>query len=304
MLRRVAVVSGVILLVLASVAFGPGLLRRDVERYEWDRTIGEGALTDPIGIAYGDGRLFVTDAAENAIVVFDTAGALLAEWGDSTLDLRRPMHLSLGSDGVLRVSEYLSDRVALVDLEGLLVGRVGGASGSGVGELDAPGGAAEVGGALFVSDFYNHRVQGFADGVTRQIGKPGRLLNARLHYPTDVAVDDSLVYVADAYNNRVQVFRTNGEYVRKWGGPLGLGGRGGLRGWFRVATGIEVSDGKVYTADFENDRIQIFTDRGKYLGQVRDSLHLPTDVAIGPNGELYVVDFGHQRIVRFQPLGH
>ena len=85
MLRRVAVVSGVILLVLASVAFGPGLLRRDVERYEWDRTIGEGVLTDPIGIAYADGRLFVTDAAANAVVVFDTMGALVAEWGDSPL---------------------------------------------------------------------------------------------------------------------------------------------------------------------------------------------------------------------------
>ena len=53
--KTTAVVSGVILLVLASVAFGPGLLRRDVERYEWDRAIGEGVLTDPIGIAYGDG---------------------------------------------------------------------------------------------------------------------------------------------------------------------------------------------------------------------------------------------------------
>ena len=304
MLRRVAVVSGVILLVLASVAFGPGLLRRDVERYQWDRAIGEGVLTDPIGIAYADGRLFVTDAAANAIVVFDTMGVLVAEWGDSTLDLRRPMHLSLGSDRVLRVAEYLSDRVALVDLEGLLVGRVGGAGGSGVGELDAPGGAAQVGGALFVADFYNHRVQAFADGATRVIGGPGRMLNARLHYPTDVAVDDSLVYVADAYNHRIQVFRVSGEYLRKWGGPLGLGGRGSLRGWFKVATGIDVSDGHVYTADFENDRIQIFTDRGKYLGQVGDSLSLPTDVAIGPSGELYIVDFGHQRVVRFLPLAH
>ena len=302
MLGRIAIVAGVILLVRASVAFGPGLLRRDVVRYEWDGAMGEGVLTDPIGIAYADGRLFVTDAAENAIVVFDASGALVAEWGDSTLDLRRPMHLSLGPDRVLRVAEYLSDRVALVDLKGVLVGRIGGTGGSGVGELDAPGGAAEAGGVLFVADFYNHRVQVFADDATLAIGTPGRVLNARLHYPTDVAADDSLVYVADAYNHRVQVFRTNGEYVRKWGGPLGLGGRGSLRGWFKVATGIEVSDGRVYTADFENDRIQIFTDRGKYLGQVGDSLHLPTDVATGPRGELYVVDFGHQRVVRFLPI--
>jgi hypothetical protein len=44
------------------------------------------------------------------------------------------------------------------------------------------------------------------------------------------------------------------------------------------------------------------TDRGRYLGQVTDSLRLPTDVAVGDRGNLCVVDFGHKRVVRFAAL--
>lgn len=86
--------------------------------------------------------------------------------------------------------------------------------------------------------------------------------------------------------------------MSRWGGPLGLGIPGPFRGWFRVATGIAVASGSVYVADFYNDRMQVFTTGGRYLGALGDSLHFPTDVAVGPRGEVYVVDFGHHRIVR------
>jgi DNA-binding beta-propeller fold protein YncE len=178
---------------------------------------------------------------------------------------------------------------------------VGGASGSAPGEMDAPGGVAEAGGRLFAADFYNHRVDRFGPGAAGSLGRAGRVLSGRLHYPTDVsAAGDSLIYVADAYNHRIQVFRPDGTFVRKWGGPLGMGGLGSLRGWFKVATGVEVSRDTVYVADFENHRVQVFTPRGHYLGQVADSLFRPTDMVKGGRGELYVVDFGHDRIVRFE----
>jgi DNA-binding beta-propeller fold protein YncE len=234
-------------------------------------------------------------------MVFDTAGGVVDTWGDSALELHRPMHVSLGPGHSLYVAEYLNDRITVLDSAGHLVTRLGGTTGSGPGELDAPAGAAELGGAVFTADFYNHRVQVLDGAAPRVIGRPGRIFAGRLHYPTDVAAGDSLIYVADAYNNRVQVFRPTGEHVRHWGGPLGAGIPGPFRGWFRVATGITVADGRVYVADFYNHRVQIFTDRGAYVGQVADSLSLPTDVAVGENGELYVVDFGHGRVVRFAP---
>ena len=287
---------------MSAVAFGPGLLRRDSVSFRFAGTLGAGELREPIGVAYRAGRLYVSDAGSHRIVVLDTAGALLDAWGGPDLDLRRPMHVSLDPRGRLLVAEYLSDRVTVVDMEGEVVERVGGRTGSAPGEMDAPGGAAWSGGTLYVADFYNHRVDVLGPDGSNVLGQPGRVRSGSIHYPTDIAANDTLIYVADAYNNRVQVFRPDGTFVRKWGGPLGLGGRGSLRGWFKVATGIEVTGERVYVADFDNHRVQIFTDHGAYRGQIADSLLRPTDMVEGDRGEVYVVDFGHDRLVRFDPV--
>ena len=205
------------------VAFGPGLVRTDQITFEVARAFGEGELLEPVSVLFvadrgaGD-RVYVSDAGHNRIVVFDTAGTVLDRWEAPLYDLRRPMHLTLGSDGLIRVSEYLTDRVTVLTPSGELLEQIGGETGDGAGQLDAPSGVAELGGLLFIPDFYNHRVQVFGGG-NLSIGRSGRVLNGFLHYPTDVATDDSLVFVADAYNHRVQVFRPDGSFVRAWGGP-------------------------------------------------------------------------------------
>lgn len=302
-MRKTIAVLASLLFVVAGTVLGPALVRRERVRYEWAGAIGEGMLREPIGVVVAGGRLYVTDAGANRVVVFDTGGAMVAAWGDTTLELRRPMHITRGTDGLLYVAEYLADRVTVLDTGGRVVRRVGGRSGPRPGELDAPAGAVAQGDTVFVADFYNHRVQVFEDGRARVVGRPGRAGSARLHYPTDVALEDSLLYVADAYNNRVQVFGRGGEYVRRWGGPLGFGLPGRLKGWFRVATGVEVSGGSVYVADFYNDRVQIFTREGHYLGQTADSLERPTDLAVAEDGALYVVAFGGKRVVRLRRRG-
>lgn len=290
--------------VLAIAVVGPALLRTDSVHFRWAGAIGSDVLLQPIGVAYRDGLLYVSDAGHDRLVVFDTAGSVREVWDDPSLAFSRPMHLTLDVAGRLAVPEYLNDRVSVLDRDGDLLERVGGDTGGGPGQLDAPGGAAFQGGDLFVADFYNHRVEVLGPTGPRRVGGSGRVRSGLLHYPTDIAVGpDSLIYVADAYNHRIQVFRPDGTYVRKWGGPFGWGGRGGLRGWFRIATGVDVSGSTVYVADFENNRIQLFTDQGGYLGQIADSLRYPTDITKGAYGELYVVDFGHDRIARFAPEG-
>jgi len=58
-------------------------------------------------------------------------------------------------------------------------------------------------------------------------------------------------------------------------------------------------------ADFFNNRIQVFQDEsfqesltGEEFGFQR--LRRPTDIAIGRNGMIYVVDYGHNRIQRWE----
>ena len=69
------------------------------------------------------------------------------------------------------------------------------------------------------------------------------------------------------------------------------------------------SDGTVYIADTNNNRIQRFTSDGAFLakwgfsGSGDGIFSTPSDVATGPDGSVYVADSGNHRIQRFTPEG-
>src|SRR5581483_852878 len=94
LLKRIGVFVAGLLLVLGAVAFGPPLFRRDRVRFRWAGGMGRGVLGAPLGVAYGNGRLYVTDAGADRIVVFDTSGAVLESWDGASLGLGRPMHVT------------------------------------------------------------------------------------------------------------------------------------------------------------------------------------------------------------------
>ncbi len=226
--------------------------------------------------------------------------------------LDRPMHLKITPDDKIYVAEFANDRIQIFDLEGKSLALIG-SSGKGAGEFDAPGGVGvDRQGRIYVADFYNHRVQPFSANYSAlpQIGKKGRIFGGNFDYPTDVAIgpDDSL-YVADGYNNRIQKFSPEGEFVTKWGGFLGTGLKGDSSGSFDVATGIEVdAQGRVFVADFYNNRIQIFNSAGDFLvefgaqGNAAGEFDRPTDMTVDSQGNIYVVDFGNNRIQKFSAL--
>ncbi len=274
-----------------------------------------GEFSAPIGVAIGPaGDVYVTDSGNNRIQRFRPDGTFVATWGEVGEELGqvdRPMHAVFGPDGYLYVAEYINDRIQVFTADGEAV-RALGTSGSEPGAFfDAPGGVAVARNReLVVADFYNHRAQRLkaTGGVLGALGTSGRVWSGALHYPTDVAIlSDGDVVVADAYNNRIQIFGPDGSFRRKWGGPLGVGIPGPWPGWFRVATGVAVGPAdRVYVADFDNNRIQVFTANGTLLGVFGDAgdvparLEHPTDVAVAEDGTIYVVDFGHHRITVFR----
>ena len=75
--------------------------------------------------------------------------------------------------------------------------------------------------------------------------------DGEFYHPQGVAVaSDGNVYVADAWNHRIQKFTSRGVCVSKWG----TDGTGD--GQFRYPSDIAVaSDGSVYVADSYNNRI-------------------------------------------------
>jgi len=76
----------------------------------------------------------------------------------------------------------------------------------------------------------------------------------QFNMPYGVATDAAgNVYVADTYNDRVQVFTGTGAFVTQWGSA------GSAPGQFDRPMGIAVGrDGRIYVADTWNNRIQVF----------------------------------------------
>jgi len=79
--------------------------------------------------------------------------------------------------------------------------------------------------------------------------------------PTNAAVDqDGNLYVSDTFNDRVEVFDADGNFVRTWGKA------GDGPGYFARPKGIAIdSDGHVWVADTVQDRLQVFTNEGHLL---------------------------------------
>ena len=274
---------------------------------------GPGQFDDPTGIAVTDTEVFVSDARNGRIQVFDRSGQFQRTFGtpgDGVGELGRPMNLTIHDDK-LYVPEYMNDRIQVFSLAGEPLRIIGG-PGKGPGQFNAPGGVAVAdNGDLFVADFYNHRVQHLnADGAfVKQWGTTGETGKGagEFTYPTDVALGkDGALYVADGYGNRIQVFDTGGEFLRKWGGPLGLGLYGPFKGWFTTVTSIAVGPGgTVFVADFYNDRVQKFTADGSFLTAfsmpAKGAGHSAMGVALDADGAVWTANFSGNRVEKWRP---
>ena len=105
--------------------------------------------------------------------------------------------------------------------------------------------------------------------VLRTIGTPGEPAPYQsgrpFHQPTKVAVDPDTgdLYVADGYGNaRVHKYASDGRHLLSWGAY------GTDPGEFNLVHSVATDgEGRVYVADRENNRVQIFDDQGRYLDQ-------------------------------------
>jgi DNA-binding beta-propeller fold protein YncE len=100
---------------------------------------------------------------------------------------------------------------------------------------------------------------------------------------------DNKVYVADAYNNRVQMFNINGQVLEVIGEEDG----------FNVASGIAVNKDGFAVTDQENNRVLIYNLNGKSQQILTDNINYPTDVLFDENS-LYITNFKENSIAVYQ----
>lgn len=159
-------------------------------------------------------------------------------------------------------------------------------------------------GRLVVADTHYHRVVVFDhEGVVLNIfgteGEgPGEFI-----YPVAVAEDDrERLYVCEyGGNDRVQIFDRDGRYLSEFG-TFGTG-----PGQFQRPSGIVWRDGRLYIADAFNNRIHVCDTDGRPIDftepRFAADLHYPYDIAVGPTGDFYVVEYGAGRVTRFDAEG-
>ena len=105
--------------------------------------------------------------------------------------------------------------------------------------------------------------------------------------------------VSDGYgNSRVAKFDKNGIWQKQWGEP-GTGD-----GQFNLVHDVALDGkGKVYVADRKNNRIQIFTEDGKFLDKWTN-LGSPWGLAYSPKEEaLYMCDGENNRVIKVDKNG-
>lgn len=147
----------------------------------------------------------------------------------------------------------------------------------------------------------------------------GRGGAARFHGPTDVALDaQGTAYVADMSNCAIRKVAPDGTVTTLAGArALGYVDADGAAARFRTPGGVAVDRlGTVFVADTGNHCIRAITPSGQvstYAGgnvpgwangpRAQARFRSPSELAIGPDGSLYVADNGNHRIRRITPDG-
>lgn len=223
----------------------------------WPQFPANGSAGEAVAVACDShDRVHVFLRGPQPVQVFDRYGKHVASWGEGLFV--RPHGIFIGPDDTIYCTDDHDHTVRAFSKTGqllLTLGTSGRPSDTGATSID-------------------YR-------TIKRSGPP-------FHFPTNLAVGPSGdLYVADGYGNAcVHRFAPDGRLLQSWGNP----GHG--PGEFHVPHGIAVDrTGVVYVADRENSRIQLFTERGDYIGEWTDVAR-PCQVFVSEAGWIYVAELG------------
>jgi DNA-binding beta-propeller fold protein YncE len=232
-----------------------------------DGTAPGGSFNEPWGIAIApDGYVLVADTWNHRIQKFSPDGTFVTAWGefglpDTINGYYGPRDVVVDPLGRVYVTDTGNKRVSVHDSDGTFLFQVG-SGGYLAGELDEPVGFdLNSEGNLLIADTWNLRIQSFSEIETDTF----------------------------AYQN---------EWL--------------LEGWYGqsienkpyLAVGPE---DQFCVTDPEGHRVLCFNKEGEYLfgwgsfGSAADQFNLPSGIAFGPDGDVWVVDGGNNRVMRFNP---
>ncbi|MBI4312684.1 MAG: hypothetical protein HY681_13015 [Chloroflexi bacterium] len=234
---------------------GSGMYRYEVQA-DWGKLPQgyEWGQVGAVGIDSQD-RVYVFNRSSHPMMIFDRDGNLLSTWGEG--QIKQAHGIYIGNDD----SMFIVDRDAHVVMKCTLDGKV-----------------------LFTM---GNRDKPSDTGFTTESPTVKRAAGP-FNLPTDVGMSShGEIYVSDGYRNaRVHKFSADGKLLFSWGEP-GTG-----PGQFNLVHSVwEARNGRVYVADRQNGRIQVFTPNGKYI-EHWDGYKQPCKIYVDRNDIMYVAELG------------
>ncbi len=278
-------------------------------------------------------RSLVCDRQDNLYVVdmtgrvqkFSSSGEWMLQWQMPETDLGKPKGMGLDPDGNVLVVEPHYQRINHFNTNGQLVAQWG-RKGTAPSEFILPRAIAVTSlGEYLVSEYtVVDRIQRFTvtlphpdSSVALPQGRPSTVIPyhfqgfwgepglnpGQFNRAEGLGIDShDLLYVADSCNHRIQVFRSDGQFVRTYGHA----GRG--PGEFSYPYDIKVDElGRQYVCEFGNSRISILdandhlieTIGGHAAGAAPGEFANPWSITLNSAGDLYVADSQNHRVQKF-----
>ncbi|MEM7016813.1 MAG: peptidyl-alpha-hydroxyglycine alpha-amidating lyase family protein [Pseudomonadota bacterium] len=224
----------------------------------WEKLPEGWSFVEVAGVATdSQDRVYVFNRSEHPMIVFDADGNFLNAWGEGMFT--NPHGIYISPDDRVYCADNFDHTVRILSLDGELERTLG--------NKDQPSDSGFVAGKSPVL-----KGAGPFNGVT----------NIALSQAGDL-------YISDGYgNSRVHKFTGDGDYEFSWGEP----GHG--PGEFNLPHAIAIDKhDRIYVADRENSRIQVFNIDGTYI-EAWDHVIRPDDLYIDAEENMYVAELGER----------
>jgi DNA-binding beta-propeller fold protein YncE len=195
----------------------PGIFFFDLDG-NYQRSLPASGLKRPCAIAWDSSsrNLWVLDAAEHRIVVFNSSGVQKSQFGargSGPGEFNFPAGLSMAPDFNAIVADSMNFRVQLIDHEGRPTATFG-KKGDAAGDFALPRDTAvDSDGHIYVLDnqFENIQVFDKSGRLLMALGQEGRG-PGEFYLPSGITIDSQdRIWIADTYNRRIQVFQYSRE---------------------------------------------------------------------------------------------